>query len=136
MTTSMSPRRGPGPRLLVIADDAQSRGLLTSVLRADAHQVDAAADRAEALALIDQHAYALVVSDLRMPGLDGPELARVLAARRPEGVGPAVIFLSRATFAPDLAGFIIESGAPILRWPAGPTEISQAVARALALAPA
>ena len=135
MTTSM----GPGvvspvvqaPRVLVVADDEQSRGLLTAVLRADGHAVDAAADRAEAVALIERHAYVVVLSDLRMHGLHGPELARVLSARPPGRATPAVLFLTRTPFAPDLAGFIIESGAPMLRWPAAPAEISHAVARAL-----
>jgi CheY-like chemotaxis protein len=120
------------PRILVIAEDDQARGLLTSVLRADGHAVDAAASRTEAVTLIEQHAYTVALSDLRMRELDGPELVRVLKTRRPAGMGPSLIFLARPTFSPDLAGFIIESGAPMLRWPAAPAEISHAVARALA----
>lgn len=135
MTTSTSPHTLSSPRILVVADDEHARGLLAAVLRADGHAVDAAADRAEAMRLIDRHAYAVVLSDLRMPGLDGPELARVLVARRPDA-GPALIFLARPAFAPDLAGFIIDSAAPMLRWPAAPADISHAVARALALEPA
>jgi two-component system response regulator FlrC len=122
--------------VLIVAEDEHARGLLAAVLRADGHVVDVAAGRAEAVALIEQHAYAVVLSDLRMPGLDGPELSRVLEARRPKDPGPALIFLARPTFAPDLAGFLMESAAPMLRWPARPADISRVVARALALTPA
>lgn len=58
-------------RLLVVMDDEHARGLLVAVLRADGYPVDAAATRAEALSLIDRHAYTLVLSALRMPQLDG-----------------------------------------------------------------
>jgi CheY-like chemotaxis protein len=58
----------PG-RLLVVMDDEHARGLLVAVLRSDGYTVDAAASRAEALSLIDRHAYALVVSSLRIPQL-------------------------------------------------------------------
>jgi CheY-like chemotaxis protein len=118
------------PRLLVVEEDEHARGLLTTVLRADGYAVDAAADRAQALDLIDRHAYALVLSALRMPGLDGPALLRELAARRPVAL-PALIFLTRPAFAPDLARFLMESAAPLLAWPATPAAISRLVARSL-----
>ncbi len=101
------------PRILVVEDDEHARGLLVTVLRAHGHTVDAAATRPEAERLIDQHAYALVLSALRMPGLDGPELSRVLPElscvleeRRPLEM-PALIFLTRPAFAPDHARFLM-----------------------------
>ncbi len=121
----------PGPRILVVADDEHVRGLLVAVLRADGHAVDAAADRGEAVGLIERRAYAVVLSDLRMPKLDGPGLSRILEERRPHAM-PALVFLARPAFAPDLAGFLMESAAPVLGWPAPPADISRIVARALA----
>ncbi|MEX2220622.1 MAG: response regulator [Candidatus Rokuibacteriota bacterium] len=123
------------PRILVVEDDEHARGLLVAVLRADGHTVDAAATRAEAESLIDQHAYALVLSALRMPRLDGPELARVLEQRRPLEM-PALIFLARIVFAPDLAHFLMESAARLLGWPATPADISRIVALSLVPTPA
>lgn len=123
------------PRILVVEHDEHARGLLVAVLRADGHVVDGAASRAEAESLIDQHAYALVLSALRMPQLDGPELVRVLEERRPLEM-PALIFLARPAFAPDLARFLMESAAPLLGWPAKPADISRIVARSLAPTPA
>ena len=72
MPTSAGQRIPPDSRILVIAEDEQARGLLTSVLRADGHAVDAAADRTEAMALIDQHPYAVALSNLRMRDSRGP----------------------------------------------------------------
>ena len=125
---------GPRARLLVVMDDEHARGLLVAVLRADGYTVDAAATRADAVSLIDRHAYALVVSALRMPGLDGPALSRVLETRWPLEM-PALIFVTQPAFTPDLARFLMESAAP-LPWPARPADISRIVARSLAPTPA
>ncbi|HSL50198.1 MAG TPA: response regulator [Candidatus Deferrimicrobiaceae bacterium] len=118
-------------RILVVVDDEHARGLLVAVLRADGHAVDAAANRAEALSAIDRHAYTVVLGALRMPGLDGPELVHALEERHPLEM-PALIFLARPAFAPDLAHFLMESAAGLLEWPARPADISRIVARSLA----
>jgi two-component system, NarL family, capsular synthesis sensor histidine kinase RcsC len=122
-------------RLLVVMNDEHVRGLLVAVLRADGYTVDAAATQADALSLIDRHAYALVVSPLRMAELDGAALARVLETRRPLEM-PALIFVTQPAFTPDLARFLMESAAPLLPWPARPADISRIVARSLAPTPA
>lgn len=125
---------GPG-RLLVVMDDEQARGVLVSVLRADGYTVDAAATPADGLRLIDRNAYAAVVSALRMPGLDGPALSEALRARCPLEM-PALIFVTRPAFTPDLARFLMESAASLLPWPARPADVSRIVARSLVPTPA
>jgi CheY-like chemotaxis protein len=130
----MAGRMSPA-RLLVVMDDEHARGLLVAVLRADGYAVDAAATRADAVSLIDRHAYALVVSALRMPALDGPALSLVLQTRWPLEM-PALIFVTQPAFTPDLARFLMESAAPLLLWPARPADISRMVARSLAPTPA
>ena len=57
-------------------------------VQADGYTVDAAATRADALSLIDRHAYALVVSALRMPALDGPALSLALSPGDPLSLFP------------------------------------------------
>ena len=125
-----APRVLPAPRVLVVADDEYARGLLAAVLRADGHVVDAATDRAAALALIARHVYTVVVSDLGMAGLEGPELGRVLHEQHREAM-PALVFMARPAFAPHFARFLMDSAAQILGWPAKPADISRVVARAL-----
>ena len=124
----------PAARLLVVMDDEHARGLLVAVLRADGYTVDTAATRAEALSLIDRHAYALVVSALRMPQLDGPALSLALETRWPLEM-PALIFVTQPAFTPDLAHFLMESAAALLSWPARPADISRIVVRSLAPTP-
>ena len=58
-------------RVLIVDDDATIRELLGSVLRRRDLAVDEAADGSEALALLQQNSYAVVLLDLLMPNVDG-----------------------------------------------------------------
>ncbi len=66
-------------RILVVDDDGFSRNLLAETLRALGHQVSAAGDAREALQILAKQAHDGVITDVRMPGLDGIELARRIA---------------------------------------------------------
>jgi two-component system, NtrC family, response regulator AtoC len=61
-------------RVLVVDDDPASRDLLRRVLATEGHQVSTAADGREALAELSRQPTDLVVSDIRMPDLDGVQL--------------------------------------------------------------
>jgi two-component system response regulator AtoC len=71
-------------RVLVVDDEPGLRDFLSEVLAGDGHHVTAAKDGAEAARLCDQKAFDLVLSDLRMPGLDGMQLLKKLRAEQPE----------------------------------------------------
>jgi DNA-binding NtrC family response regulator len=68
-------------RVLVVDDDAGVRYTLREILASEGLAVDEAADGAEALRRFEAQPAALVVTDLRMPGMDGMELLRRLQAR-------------------------------------------------------
>ena len=62
-------------RVLVVDDQTPVRELVAAVLAADGHSVETARDGADALRLLDSaKPFDLIVSDLKMPGLDGPSL--------------------------------------------------------------
>jgi two-component system, NtrC family, response regulator HydG len=73
----------PPPRVLVVDDDPGVRYTLREILASEGLEVEEAADGAEALAALDARPAALVVTDLRMPRMDGMELLRRVAARAP-----------------------------------------------------
>src|SRR5581483_12437036 len=58
-------------RVLVVDDEQEVRGLLTSVLRRRDLVVDEARDGREALDLLRQNSYSVVLLDLLMPNIDG-----------------------------------------------------------------
>lgn len=71
-------------RILVVDDKASMRKMLTGALGAQGHEVRAVAGGSEALMAVKRQGAALVLTDLRMPGLDGLELTRELRRVAPE----------------------------------------------------
>jgi len=63
-------------RILVVDDEKIKRVTLADDLSAQGHDVATAADGAEALKKLDQERFDVVVTDLKMPGIDGIELLR------------------------------------------------------------
>lgn len=72
--------------LLLVEDHAPVRALAARFLGKHGYRVLACGDGLEALAQLEgeESLPALVVSDIMMPGLDGPTLARKLLARHPK----------------------------------------------------
>ncbi|MCC6848391.1 MAG: sigma-54-dependent Fis family transcriptional regulator [Deltaproteobacteria bacterium] len=71
-------------RLLVIDDDAVTRELLTEVLQSEGYAVEACESGGAALARAAEEAFALAITDVRMPEMDGIAVTQALKARQPE----------------------------------------------------
>jgi DNA-binding NtrC family response regulator len=71
-------------RILVVDDDPASRDLLRRVLATEGHTVVPLADGREALAELAERGADLVVSDIRMPELDGFQLAERMHETMPD----------------------------------------------------
>ena len=68
----MSRERRPGKRILVVEDDALTRGAVKMLLEWEGYRVHCAADGDEALGLLLRGLRpALILLDARMPGCDG-----------------------------------------------------------------
>jgi two-component system cell cycle sensor histidine kinase/response regulator CckA len=80
-------------RILFVEDEDSVRGIAAKLLRARGYEVIEACDGEEALALAEQHAgeIDLLISDVIMPGLDGPSMLK--KARKFLGDAP-VMFIS------------------------------------------
>lgn len=77
-------------RILVVDDEAIVRTIFSSFLE-DKYPCDTASSSDEALALLAKTTYALVMSDIQMPGRNGVELLREIRSRYPD---TAVIMVS------------------------------------------
>jgi two-component system response regulator GlrR len=69
------------------------RAVAVYTLTLSGHEVDTAPDGVDALYLLKQHVYNLIVSDLRMPMLEGRGLYRALQ-RHYAALLPRVIFVT------------------------------------------
>lgn len=68
-------------RVLFVEDNEMNRRVIAEMLRAGGVEMDEAEDGPSGLAMIDAHAYDLVLMDLRMPGMDGLTAIRQIRAR-------------------------------------------------------
>jgi response regulator RpfG family c-di-GMP phosphodiesterase len=69
------------PYCLVVDDEERLRQVLTHVMRRDGFQCIEASNGIEALEQLRRYPVSLVLTDLRMPGMDGMELLRQVRAR-------------------------------------------------------
>ena len=82
--------------VLVVEDDPVLRGMLAAGLRRKALAVDESADAREAIALLREKRYAVVLVDLMLPGdLDGFAVLDAIDRTRPEG-SPVVLVVTGA----------------------------------------
>jgi two-component system response regulator HydG len=70
-------------RVLVVDDEASARSGLEKLLRQEGHNVDVAEDGESALRVAAEHPPDVVVTDLKMPKMDGIELLRKLHEQDP-----------------------------------------------------
>ena len=72
------------PYCLIVDDEARLRQVLMHLMRADGFQCIEAGNGVEALELLAKYDVTLVMSDLRMPKMDGMELLRQVRSRYPD----------------------------------------------------
>jgi CheY-like chemotaxis protein len=70
-------------RLLVVDDHADTADVLGQLLTLSGHDVRTAGSGQEALQLVDDHVFDVLVSDLGLPDMTGYELMRRIAEIRP-----------------------------------------------------
>ena len=102
--------------ILVVDDEPDVAGMLAELLRESGHEVDVAGDGVAALARLSEAPFDLVISDVRMPGMDGPALYRALQTAHPE-LGRRLIWITGDILAPGTADYVVQSGQPILTKP-------------------
>jgi len=70
--------------ILVVDDEEGVRSFVAEALETAGHRVSVAADGDQAARLLDARSFQLLVTDLRMPGLDGMTLLRKVKSEQPE----------------------------------------------------
>lgn len=111
---------------LVVDDEPEVGAVLAEILRADGMLVDTASDGAGAQAVLAERDVDLIITDLRMPGVDGMALHRWLADTRPE-LAKRVVFVTgdRISTAIDIA--LRDTGRPVLAKPFTPADVRRVV---------
>ena len=116
--------------ILVVDDDPLVVEVMADVLATEGHEVETARNGHEALEKIAARSYDLIVSDLRMPKLDGVGLYRELERGRPTLLG-RLVFVSGGTEPREYASFLEATHAPVLSKPFRLEDLHRLVQRAL-----
>lgn len=89
-------------RLLLVDDDPVNREIALAMLHSVIAHVDVAEDGQAAIDLFRQQTHALILMDMQMPGIGGPEAKRQIR-RLPGGAATVIVALTADVFAEERA---------------------------------
>ncbi len=108
METAAAPLRPAAARVLLVEDNADLRNFVAKEL-ADEYMVLRAADGEAALDLLERQAVQLVVSDVKMPGIDGFTLCEAIKSNVKLSHIPVILLTSKSGIPSEITG--LERGA-------------------------
>ncbi|MGH8636643.1 MAG: hybrid sensor histidine kinase/response regulator, partial [Burkholderiales bacterium] len=118
----------PSYRVLVVDDESEIASLLCEILELAGHEVAIATSGESALRCVVEGDYDFVLSDMRMPGMDGVMFYQALRSQRPELVA-RLAFITGDTLSPNVAGFLKRTGIPHLAKPFHPRQVTELIAQ-------
>lgn len=119
-------------QVLFVEDDAMNRRVVRDMLSVVGADMAEACDAESGLAMVDNNDYAIVLMDIRMPGMDGLTAVRHLRARADSKQAVPIIIVTADTGA-DLKQRCIASGADeVLQKPVAMGALIEAIGRLLA----
>lgn len=121
----------PGKRVLVVDDEKDIVELIARVLREDGDDPVGITDPRQALKLVQAESFDLVVSDMGMEGVRGPDLYAALAARTAPRV-PRMLFVTGDILNGRVLDFFHKTSAEYLVKPFEVDELRQTLRRLLA----
>jgi len=103
-------------RVLVVDDEVSIRQLLYEILSLDKHSVALASSGIEAADLVEREGFDVIITDMKMPGMDGASFYRQVRQRDP-AQARRIIFITGDTVSPDTRAFLQRVSNPVLSKP-------------------
>lgn len=113
--------------ILLVDDEPEFLAVMATILSKAGHGVLAAADGYEGVRLLSAHWVDLLITDVRMPGVDGLQLARQAKVMRPN---IRIIYISG--FEISVAPGAGPTHGPVMAKPIHPPDLLEEIGRALA----
>ena len=121
-----------GPKTILIVDDEEEVAVvLAEALEREGHQTAVATNGAMALSMLGERAFDLVISDTKMPVMDG-EAFYAEAVQRDRSIDRRIIFLTGDVLSRDKREFLERTGAPFLAKPCDLADLRRLVVRVVA----
>ncbi|MGH8636185.1 MAG: response regulator [Burkholderiales bacterium] len=112
--------------VLVVDDEAEVREVLREILSSAQHRVETASSGREALLRLEARHYDVVLTDIRMPDMDGLTLFEEVKRRWPERAA-RVVFVTGDTLSEALRELADSGRCAILEKPFAPGDVRRAV---------
>jgi CheY-like chemotaxis protein len=134
---SADPAAAPPPealavaRLLVVDDEVEIASLMRDMLESAGYEVVSGESAAVALELLDTARFDAIVSDLRMPDMDGAAFWQEVSTRHP-ALARRMLFVTGDTLSPNAAEFLRTSRSIGLEKPFSKADLLDRVAKLLA----
>jgi CheY-like chemotaxis protein len=116
--------------ILIVDDEPELLEILVEALERDGYRTEAVLNGADALRRLERQSYDLVVSDTRMPVMDGIELYRELERRFPE-LQRRIVFVTGDVLDAEKQRFLESTGMPILTKPFDLSEVRRVIRQRL-----
>jgi PAS domain S-box-containing protein len=109
-------RLPPGLKILLVDDEVELAQTLADLIEPEAAEIDMAANGVVALDKLRKANYDIIVSDLRMPVLDGPGLHAALKKEMPAYLHK-IIYVTGDTLSTHVQAFLQENPVPVIEKP-------------------
>jgi len=119
-----------GKAILVVDDEVDLAATLAEALQGDGYQVGVADNGATALEMLGRRPYDMILSDTKMPKLDGEHFYAEVERRFP-GLRRRIVFVTGDILSREKREFLERTGAPYLTKPFDLREVRQLVHRML-----
>ena len=126
-TTAQPARLERQSAILIVDDEADIREALSEILIGAHHRVVTATSGHDALQRMASEHFDAILTDIRMPDLDGRALFQEIEKRWP-GRANRVVFVTGDTLASALREFVSSSGRPVIEKPFLPSEVRRVIA--------
>ncbi|MCT8971909.1 hybrid sensor histidine kinase/response regulator [Microbaculum marinisediminis] len=121
---------GAGLRILVIDDEADVGSLIADCLEMDGHTVDVEQSARGALERLKHRHYDVVLSDMRMPELDGVSFYDILKDTNP-AQARSLAFITGDTLSRRVSEFLATTDSPYIEKPFMPDDVRELVNRVM-----
>ena len=119
-----------GKRILIVDDEKTIRETLQDIFTREGFKVETARDGREALDLIEKEKFALVITDLKMPGYGGMDLYESVQKKHAY-LKDKIIILTGDVFSEDVREFLNGSGCPYVLKPFEPKKLIEIAVKLL-----
>ena len=135
MPDASATANGKKLRILIVEDHGPTRIAMSRLIRQAGAEVTTARDGEEGLSLLLTQYFDVLLTDLRMPVMDGAGLWREVSARHPS-LARRMLFVTGDTLSPDATEFFKRSGCDGLDKPFAKADLLAKVAALLQRRPA